>query len=220
MRITAPRLIVAACTVSVLSQRASAEIVLYLFAGEITDITFNQNNVLGNLSIGDPFNGFFELDLAVPDGSPDDPVVGAYNQDAVMTVDLPELSLDYSGFIYVTVYNDAGCCGDWFAMGVDNSFDDWNFSYFGVSFRDSTASAFESDALPAVLQLSDFDEPLFKLAGYRISTSDAFQVSGVITSLILIPAPSVGIVALTFLAGAMFRVRRDRSTRGLTNRCS
>ena len=220
MRTSAPRLIVAACTISVLSQRTSAEIVQYLFAGEITDITFNQDNVLGNLSIGDPFNGYFELDLAVPDGAPDDPVVGSYNQDAVMAVDLPELSLDYSGFIYVTVYNDAGCCGDRFSMGVDNSLGDWNFSTFGPRLTDSTASAFESDALPPVLQLSDFDEPLFRLAGYRISTSDAFQVSGVITSLIVIPAPGVGIVALTFLAGAMVRVRRDRSTRGLTNRSS
>ncbi len=196
---------------SVVPQYAAAEVVRYTFAGEITTITFNESNVLGDLQIGDPFDGFFEFDLSIPDGSPD-PNVGQYDQDGVMAVNLPELSLNYSGHLFMGVFNDSWFSdADFFFMEADNSFGDFNVSAFGVQLTDSTASAFDSDALPSLLQLPEFDGTLFRLSGFRISTLDSFQVRGALTSLILVPAPSTVIVALALFGGAGLRRCRRRS---------
>ncbi len=201
-------------TVSSPSQRAAAEVVQYAFTGEITSITFNQNNVLGDLQIGDPFDGILEFDLSIPDGSPN-PNVGQYDQDGVMAVNLPELSLNYSGHLFMGVFNDSWFSdADFFFMEADNSFGDFNVSSFGVQLTDSTASAFDSDALPSLLQLPDFDGTLFRLSGSRLSTSDSFQVTGALTSLIFIPAPSTVIVAMALFGGVGLRRCRRRSVRG------
>ena len=202
-------------TVSSTSQHAAAEIVQYAYTGEISSITLNQNNVLGDLQIGDPFDGIFEFDLSVPDVFPDNPTTGSYDQDGLMTVNLPAISLDYSGHLFVFVFND-GLSGDRFAIVADNSFDDFNVSSFGVTLTDSTASAFDSDALPSLLQLLDFDGREFKLIGSRLSTGDSFSMTGVITSLTIVPTPGTVVVALALFGGAGLRRRRRRSVRGLT----
>ncbi len=197
---------------SITSNPVSAEIVQYTYAGEITSITFNQNNVLGDLQIGDAFDGVFEFDLSVPDVFPDNRTTGSYDQDGLMTVNLPAISLDYSGHLFIFVHNDhPGVPGDQFGIGADNSFGDFNVSAFGVQLTDSTASAFDSDALPSLLQLPEFDGTLFRLSGFRISTLDSFQVRGALTSLILVPAPSTVIVALALFGGAGLRRCRRRS---------
>ena len=196
---------------SITSKRAAAEIVQYTYTGEITSITLNQNNVLGDLQIGDPFDGIFEFDLSVPDGHPSDPNRGSYDQDGVMTVTLPAISLGYSGHLFIGVQNDhPGVPGDRFGIGADNSFGDFNVSNFGITLTDSTASAFDSDALPSFLQLLDFDGTEFRLSGFRISTSDSFSVKGALTSLILVPAPSTAIVTLALFGGAGIRKCRRR----------
>jgi len=197
---------------SITSKRASAEIVQYTYTGEITSITFNQNNVLGDLQIGDAFDGVFEFDLSVPDVFPDNPTTGSYDQDGVMNVNLPAISLDYSGHLFIWVHNDTTALpGDQFGIAADNSFGDFNVSFFGVTLTDTTALAFDSDALPSLLQLLDFDGTVFRLSGHRISTFDSFQVKGALTSLILVPAPSTVIVALALFGGAGLRRCRRRS---------
>ena len=200
-------------TVSFTSQHATAEIVQYAYTGEISSITFNQNNVLGDLQIGDPFDGIFEFDLSVPDVFPDNPITGSYDQDGVMTVNLPAISLDYSGHLFVWVHNDS-LSGDQFGIVADNSFGDFNVSSFGVILTDTTASAFDSDVLPSLLELFDFDGRKFRLSGSRLSTGDSFSVMGTLTSLTIVPTPGTVIVVLALFGGAGVRRCRRRSVPG------
>ncbi len=207
LRLRAPARLSLLAAMLQMPRPAAAEVVRYAFAGTITEIYLNENNVLGELSIGDPFAGVFEFDPAVPDSNPGD-VVGNYSQHGgALSVSLPELSLDYAGFLGLVVVDSAP---DRIFIGVDTQFDDFNVSDISLLLIDTTGSAFDSDQMPRLLELSWFDEPILRLIGDRISTSDSFGVQGVVTSLILVPAPNACVMGA--LLGGAYLWRRRRRT--------
>lgn len=173
------------------------------FSGYIDSITSNPGNVLGDLVLGQAFSGLLSYS-DVPDQNPGSNNYGNYSQDASISVDLGTKTVSYiDDYVYINVYNGTS---DEFDFAVDGGEVDFNFTYFGISLIDSTASVYDDASLPMEFDISDFDSRRFKIYGYALPNWDWFEVDGEITHIAVVPEP--GTVLLFCLGGLIFRRRK------------
>jgi hypothetical protein len=181
-----------------------ANTVEFEFSGYIDDISANENNALGNVYINQPFEGWFTYS-SVPDQSPN-PAYGRYHQNASISVTLGTQTITYfDDFVYIRVYDNYRG-EDEFSFAVDNRQGDFEFTGYGVHLSDSTGVVFNSDALPMSFDLTHFDSARLELHGHKYPVWDWFDVSGEITSLILIPEPAT--LLLLGFGAVLLRKRR------------
>ncbi len=176
----------------------------YEFSGHIDLIERNEGHVLGDISLQQPFHGWFSYSIVPIQGN-------AYNQNASMSVTLDSLTLSYlDDHIYVRVSNNSSYNNDAFTFAVDNAQGNFSYSWFGVEFIDSSNSVFNNRDLPVSLDLADFDSTRLRVWGsqYPYPNSQSFNVEGVITTLTLIPEPAT---LSLLIPGCVLLYRRSKN---------
>ena len=164
-----------------------ANTVEFEFSGFIDNISSNENNALGNVYLNQPFDGWFSYS-SVADQYPSSDTTGHYHQDASISVTLGTQTLSYiDAYVYIRVYDNYSN-EDEFSFAVDASQGDFAFNGYGIRLSDSTATVFNSDALPMSFDLAQFDSPRLIIRGSKLPNSDWFDVEGEITSLVPEPA--------------------------------
>lgn len=181
----------------------------FSFSGTVWSVNTNTNLTLGDIQVDDPFFGTFSYE-PTPDANPN-VSQGVYNQNATLRLSIGGNEINYvNDFVYVRIGNGST---DYFDFAVDNSFDDWNMSYFGFEMEDSSGLAFADDSLPESIVLSSFDNPLFNLRGRRVSTNEQFWLDLKVTSIVSIPEPWATAPLLAAAALLYARLHRSRHKR-------
>ncbi len=189
---------------------ATASLITWEFAGEITSV-FDENDLFaGTVFVGSPFSGSFTFESTTPDSSPTNPSSGFY-VDAITLV-----SGRVGGFSFLGptdsgasfhVSNDNPANGfDGFSVGAPvDLFGET--SRMSLLFTDITGAIFDRDSLPNLPPALDLLDP----ARFRLSTPvETFDLFGQIT--LLVPDP--GTAALLGVGAlALVRRRHTRSER-------
>ena len=179
------------------------------FSGYIDYIEANENNALGNLSLNQPFHGWFRYSV-VPDQDADTNY-GYYGQDASISVTLGTLTLPYiDDYVYVRVGNNYyNNNEDAFVHVVDGGQGDYNFTKFGIYLFDSTGTVYDNDALPVSFDLAQFDSTRLDIYGSTSPVYNWFAVEGEITDITFVPEPiSLILMATSFTILSLTRCRR------------
>jgi len=201
---------VAVAALGLFGPPAQGAMITFQFGGVI-DVVDDPDNVLeGAVQAGNTFSGSYTFDPDTPDSYPDDPEFGVY-ENASLTVSLGNLTL-------VSQANDNNLIAvtdrpsyDRFVMG-SYGFQSAGFSIheLDLSLYDSTATAFDSDALPTTPpDLGAFDpqtafDRAFFITGNRDGGPD-FVIFGTVTT--LTPEPT-SLMLMFFGAVVFMRVRR------------
>ena len=180
------------------TKSAGAPIVLYHFAGEITDSTSAL------VPAGQRFEGQFGYDLAAPDFFDDDSEFALYEYEVlsptVMTFTAGGLSHMTSLSLSMSVFNnDSSSGGDVFFVDSDTTGSPTGIptgrSSAVISLEDPSEMVFNSDAAPATLELADFSVRLF--AG-NDGRGGLFE--GTIDTLDAVPEPASLLSAVLLIA--------------------
>ncbi len=176
----------------------------FLFSGQVQTIFQNENDTLGSVDVGDPFSGSFSFS-DVPDSN-STVGLGGYNQQATLSLTLGDNQIDHDGYVYIRTWDNLAD-KDGFDFGVESEFDDWSLWWFGFQLIDTTLTAYDDDSLPSSFDVSDFDNPLFRLDGSRLSTGDQFEVEMEVLDISPIPEPST-FMLLGFGSSIIWKVRK------------
>lgn len=197
--------LVGAVLVAMPLHQASASIVKHDFAGQV--LSSQGNWITNGVAVGDPVTGFFAYDLATPDGDPS-------SDGGLYLLSQPDIfALTVDGFVFsagpvqISVANDGGGSFDQFNYKVTPpvSSGALTLSSGYIVLEDSTATAFNSGALPVSLNLGDFDIARVWLGADPAGGS---VLGIIITSLTLVPEPGSLLLLVTGLAGLRFMRRR------------
>jgi len=178
----------------------------FSFNGEVQSIIQNENDTLGNIDVGDSFSGSFSYS-DVPDSN-STVGLGGYNQQATLSLTLGENQIDYDGYVYIRAWDNLTGI-DGFDFAVDDEFGDWSLWWFGLQLIDSTQTAYNDDSLPTSFDVSDFNNPLFRLDGSRLSTGEQFEVEMEVQDISPIPEPST-ITLLGIASAFLWKVRKGK----------
>lgn len=193
-----------------LASAAHADTLRYDFGGIVTD-----SFLPGQFAVGSAFSGSFSYDAPGWDINPDNPMTGVYLDGLSISVTVGGIS--YSSITpnqgHVVVYNDLNTrhiAGDILqvtdssgAIGASDTLPTYGTpNALQASFKDSTHTAFDSDALPLTLDLTKFDDGSGTLqVSFQGRGGSQLNVMGKITSLgPAAPVPEPGTYAL-MLAG-------------------
>jgi hypothetical protein len=189
------------------------DIFVFEFSGTIASIDQNDNSILGNLKVGDPFTGSFSYAL-VPDSNPSD-YQGVYHQEASLRLMIGNHDINYvNSHVYFSI-GDNHYGKDRFSFAVDAGFGDWEMGFFGFSFEDPSQTAFSSDDIPASLDVSKFAVPLFRLDGSHSPSRDHFSLDLTVLEIRSVPEPSAsGLLTFASISSILFRrLRNSRFSR-------
>lgn len=215
-------------------------IVFFEFTGTITSVISNDPDnpsaIFGAIvAPGDPVSGYFSLDTTAPVVGSEDGITGsgtAYGQNQPFRIflEMGGVPFESDGLFIATVVNDffnttGGTPIDGFGVsdGVETGPDlsgttilvngEVKSGWINLQFIDSTATAFDSTAIPTSLNLSDFNfaggrvggtepsgqiNPFFYSATFSI---DSMQVTA-------IPEPSLTLLGSVVVLGMVVRGRR------------
>jgi len=200
---------------------AAAEIVTFEFVGEVATLTADDGlfGAPGTVTIGDPFSGRFSYEIGAGNLDQDaaDPEIGSY---ALLAFEVDQAVTPIGAPIAVAILHEPG--GATLPPAPPDLGRDWLFASAESSLYPSPIrlrlqgpyeSAFESDALPADLDLADFPEVAVVqgLVATGIPPNPSIQDVGTITELWRVPepeAPALGVLALVAL-GARRRARSE-----------
>ncbi|WP_372796599.1 hypothetical protein [Pontiella sp.] len=182
------------------------EIHSFNFSGQVSAVHENESNTLGLLNVGDAFSGSFSYSDVVDSNTSTGQ--GVYNQQASLSLSLGSQEFDYDGYVYVRAWDNLAD-KDGFDFAVDDAFGDWSMWWFGFQLIDSTQTAYSDDSLPTSFDVSDFDNPLFRLAGSKLSTGEQFEVEMEVQDISPIPEPST-ITLLGIASAIIWKVRKGR----------
>lgn len=200
--------------VSVLGgQQAMASPLLLTFEGELSDVG-GTSFLDPSIVVGASFSGSFSYDPAIEvDLYPDDSTYGAYLVNTTMIGKVGEVDYVTNLGLFVGINNNyGGQPAD--SLSVDGTGDgDWG----GLPFTDGTLrlnggpDVFDSDGLPSVLDLEDFDVcAYFEIYHYVVGDPghNLFHAQGSLTSLTIVPEPAS--LLLLSLVGLLALGRRRR----------
>ncbi len=179
--------------------------VLVYFTGEWTEVGVPIDFGGGPVSAGTQFEGSFQLNTAVSDEDPADPIVGRYMQSVLdFTISLGELDITADHPLNLQVIDgQPGSTPDEFAIRGLLTAANRPFTLWLV---DGSGTAFANDAIP----IDSLVLPSFSMAHVSLATfmEDPQAIIGDLDSLVVIPEPA----SLTLLATAiaMVGVRRFR----------
>jgi len=167
-----------------------AQTYTYQFAGTINTIVLNENNAIPGVYLNQSFSGWF-----------------SYNSDS-QTTEIGAIAFTLGEFESAVIDD---CClatvlnnpapptsqsnYDLFSALFYDIQDDYEFWRTGITLKDSTCTAFDSDQLPTDLILSMFSVARLDISGSK--GEDDFNISGRITSLTQIPEPASLLILLS-----------------------
>jgi hypothetical protein len=192
-----------------LTQCAKAYDASFSFAGLVTNVTYYSPLSPRLYAAGDILTGSLWYDSWLSDFDPD-PGVGYYSQDLYSPPPHVALFGNLAGVNFSAAYGVP-------AISVVNGAASDSFSAYGeipldgglsIHLENSTGTALNSDALPAGLNLSDWDSGYFQI---RVPASmDRYGV--VISGVVVVPEPSALVLSALALAILTFARRREAST--------
>jgi len=205
-------------TLAILLQAVSAlfcdaALTVHSYSGLISDVSMNENGILGAIQSGDAISGYFTFD-------PDANVGGdAYNVAIAISIGSRDIVIA-STLNFIRAQNDISVSGlgivDRFRHGFDSNgpttiLDPLYVYYLSVEFIDTSATVFDgTQELPVDLNLTDYDVARWSLGGADLATrTNDFRVTGTISS-VSIPEP--GAISLLII-GALPVMRRNKRTR-------
>ncbi len=171
------------------SAPSEAAIVRYVFEGVVETIVDNGNVLGTDVQVGDTFAGTYSYDSDLVDTRPDDHLVGLYfNPFSSLNATLGSFTLQSGDTDSLRVENMS--VRDSIGLG-SSDFESDGLSIDGMvlRFTDSTASLWDTDALPSYVPPFDsFDSTFFDIEGNRNPGDIGFDIEGTLT--FLIPEPS------------------------------
>lgn len=143
----------------------------YEFSGTINQIATNQNEVIPSLEVGDPFSGYVTFDST-----------GWQQTIGTVSATVNGIELYFSGqYIYGGVTVEPGLLYD-IRVAADNggSIGDstFNAGNFGPDLVDTDGSAGISEPFPHSLNLTEFEDNIFRILGTFVSTGDQISLLG------------------------------------------
>ncbi len=144
----------------------------FSFNGVVSVVVENENDVLGIINPGDSFTGTFSY-ADTTDTEPW-PTSGQYNQIATLDLTIGGTQFNYDGNMFIAVSD--GPSSDYFEYWTNETFDDWDMSWFGFEFEDSNQTALSDDSLPTSYDVTAFTDPIFRLIGSKVSSGDSFHI--------------------------------------------
>ena len=193
------RLVAAALLAFAVPGVAVGELITYQYAGEITEVTQNQDNVIPNLSVGDVFTGYVTFEST-----------GWHRTAGIVFAKLNGVDLLFTGqYIFGNVAVEPAryairIAGD---TGGAISGSTFNAGNFGPDLADSNGSAGYSQPFPPSLDLDEFELNVFRISGTVLATNDGISANGRLTQFTLVPEPAT---AASAAGGALCLLRRRR----------
>jgi hypothetical protein len=159
---------------------ASAELMTYRYAGIISEITQNENNVIPDLSAGDLFTGYTTFEST-----------GWNHTSGTVFASLNGVDLLFTGqYIYGNVFASRSSryeiriASDTGGSIVGSTFSAGNF---GPNLIDTDGSAGYLELFPKSLDLDEFEVNSFLISGSLISSGNRVSASGQLTQFFAVP---------------------------------
>lgn len=193
----------------------SAALTVHSYSGLISDVSLNENGILGAIQLGDAVSGYFTFDPDANAGG------DAYDVTIAISIGSRDIVIE-STLNFIRAQNDISVSGlgivDRFRHGFDSNgpttiLDPLYVYYLSVEFIDTSATVFDgTQELPVDLNLTDYDVARWSLGGADLATrTDDFRVTGTISS-VSIPEPGVSSLLAVGGLAMLIRNKRGRST--------
>lgn len=213
--VTSSRVILTVALLGLFTASASAGPVVVTFSGHLTE-TLAPGHIaaLGydpSIAVGAPFSGTFayDPDTAV-DEYPANPRYGDYTIGTNMIGEVGMVQFEVSNLV-VLVYNDhtigtGGPLDNFVAGGTNGELGEKPLVIAALRLG-GHAGIFDSDALPTILELSEFSEANYVDFAIPDPLEDTIVIArGVLASMVLIPEPTT-LALLVFMCLGSFAVR-------------
>ena len=185
--------------VSLAAAVAGAQTYTYQFSGYLTNFSPSFTDLVPDAHVDQTFTGWFNYHSEPGLGT-----MGTATQQTSLVFSIGDFTLNHHNDDQTLLFLDNPTTGsDFFRVYAYGTQGDVEYWRTGLSFSDSTRTAFDSDsAIPELLTMDMFDEDGIKMS----FDSDHGYMYGAITSLTVVPEPASLILLLT--GGLMLRSKR------------
>ena len=179
-----------------------------LLAGEVDSLTETLDAPFENVAVGDPFGLRLVFDSDAPEFcvrephqcDPEDGYAGSYYRADSMVVAIGDVEYSWESPVGIEVHGDWGLGWDALRIGSNDQpseFQGRNITG-GFDLIDDDGSTFDSELLPAALDLADFSRS--RVFGIATGYEQEKRLLGTITSLVLRPVPEPSVAGLIVFA--------------------